>query len=584
MTMSAASASSIALEPEPGLRSRARNAVLPLHASCGGRKRRSRPGVSAISPIRAAAVALVVLVLAHAARADNPAVTIAINATAQQRAINPQIYGVSEGAPSDLVQLGVPLNRSGGDSDSMYNWNINATNLGSDWFFESYPSTSATPGGDGDTFISQSKSAGAEPMLTIPMIGWIAKLGSGRAILPSFSVAKYGPQCQVDPYYPNAGNGVHTDCSTDVTGNDPNDANEPDSLSNEKAWVKHLVAKWGGAAKGGLQYYIMDNEPSIWFATHRDVHPVGAHATEVMNKVIQTSAAVKAIDSAAKVVATEEWGWSGYLYSGYDQQYGAADGWTYFPDRTTEEDGMDYIPWLLKSWKAAGHPIDVLSVHFYPQGGEYSDDVSTSMQLLRNRSTRQLWDPHYVSESWINAVVELIPRLQGWVNSYYYAGTPVALTEYNWGAEGSINGATTQADIYGIFGRYGLDMATRWTVPAANTPTYKAMQMYRNYDGHHSAFGETSIAASVPDPDDLSAYAAIRSADGAMTVMVINKVLTGSTPVTLSLSHFAASGTAQVYRLTSTNVIAHLANQKWSDGKLKDTEPPQSITLYILPK
>ena len=58
-----------------------------------------------------------------------------------------------------------------------------------------------------------------------------------------------------------------------------------------------------------------------------------------------------------------------------------------------------------------------------------------------------------------------------------------AITEYNWGAEGHINGATTQADILGIFGREGLDLATRWTTPDPSTPTYKAMKMYRNYDG-----------------------------------------------------------------------------------------------------
>ena len=109
------------------------------------------------------------------------------------------------------------------------------------------------------------------------------------------------------------------------------------------------------------------------------------------------------------------------------------------------------------------HLVDVLSVHFYPQGGEYGDDVSTSTELLRNRSTRQLWDPNYTSESWIGAPVYLIPRLKSWITNYYYAGTPVAITEYNWGAEGFINGATTQADIYGIFGQQGLNLATRWT-------------------------------------------------------------------------------------------------------------------------
>jgi hypothetical protein len=533
---------------------------------------------------RATSALLAALALTTPAGAENPPVTVAIDAAAGRHAISPLIYGVAYGAPADLIRLGAPLNRSGGNATSRYNWMLNATNYGQDYYFESHPSTTATPGGDGDTFISQSKSAGATPMLTIPMIGWVAKLGPSRGVLPSFSVSEYGAQCQVDPYLANAGDGIRTDCSTFVAGNNPNDANRPDTPTDERAWIQHLVSTWGGAANGGLRYYIMDNEPSSWYTTHRDVRPIGAHAVEILSKVIATSQAVKAVDPAAQVVATEEWGWAGYLYSGYDQQYSNANGFTYFPDYSTEQGGMYYIPWLLKSWKTAGHPIDVLSVHFYPQGGEFSDDVSTAMQLLRNRSTRQLWDPNYVSESWINAVVDLIPMLQGWIGAYYYAGTPVAITEYNWGAENHINGATAQADILGIFGLHGLDMATRWTVPAAATPTYKAMQMYRNYDDQHSGFGDTSIAATVPDPDSLSAFAATRSTDEAMTVMVINKVLTGSTPVTLSLAHFATSGIALVYRLTSTNVITRPVNLQWSNGRLADTEPPQSITLYVLPR
>src|SRR4030095_10153491 len=153
----------------------------------------------------------------------------------------------------------------------------------------------------------------------------------------------------------------------------------------------------------------------------------------------------------------------------------------------------------------------------------------TAMQLRRNRSTRSLWDPAYTDETWINDKVRLIPRLKTWVNSYYYAGTPVGITEYNWGAEGHINGATTQADIYGIFGREGLDIGARWTTPATTTPTYKAMKMYRNYDGNRSTFGDTSVRAlSTSSPDHLSAFAAERSTDGALTVMVISKVLSGS--------------------------------------------------------
>jgi hypothetical protein len=519
-----------------------------------------------------------------AARAANPPVTVSVDVNAGRHAINPMIYGVSFGAESDLRKLNAPLNRQGGNNMTTYNWAINARNLDFDYYFESYPFPKSTKGEAGDTFISQSKAQGAQPMLTIPMIGWVAKLGPKRTILPSFSVAKYGSQCSVDPYDPDAGDGIEPDCSTDITGNDPNDANIPDSVSQEKLWVQHLVGKWGLSSAGGLGYYLMDNESSIWFGAHRDIHPVGPHATEIRDDVIAYSAMIKALDPGAKIVAPEEWGWEGYLYSGYDQQYAAANGYCCFPDRQNVMGGQDYIPWLLQQWKASGHPVDVVSVHFYPQGGEFSDDVSTATQLLRNRSTRQLWDPSYISESWIDANVDLIPKLQGWIKSFYYPGAPVAITEYNWGAEGFINGATTQADIFGIFGRQGLDMATRWTVPASTTPTYKAMMMYRNYDGKDSGFGDVSVQATGPNPDNLSAFAAQRTADGALTIIVINKVLSGSTPVTIGLANFTTAGAASVYQLTEVNKIKHLANQPWSAGSLKATVPAQSVTLFVLPK
>lgn len=509
-------------------------------------------------------------------------VTVAVDAGANQHPINPQIYGVAFATSSELTTLNAPLNRMGGNSMTAYNWALNAQNLAADWYFESYPEDSAVPGEEADTFISDSKSGLAMPMITVPLMGWVANLGPNRSILPSFSVNKYGAQCSTDPYFPDAGDGLKPDCATPITGNDPNDAYVKDSPKREQKWINHLVKTWGKAKAGGVPYYLMDNESSIWFATHRDAHPIGPHADEYRDKVITESAKIKSLDASAKVVAPEEWGWEAYFYSGFDQQYAAQHGYTKFPDHKKEQGGMDYLPWLLAEWKAVGKPVDVVSVHYYPQSGEYSDDDSQAMQQLRNQSTRELWDPNYVSKSWINAVVELIPRLRGWVQSEYYANTPAAITEYNWGDESKINGATTQADIFGIFGAYGLDMATRWTTPDPSTPTFKAMQMYRNYDGANSGFGDTSVSATAPNVDNLSAFAGVRSSDGALTIMVVNKV-TNNTTLTLTLTNWAQSGSAQVWRLTSTNTIQHLSNISWSGGALHDTSPAQSITLYILP-
>jgi hypothetical protein len=526
---------------------------------------------------------LVVLLAVAAARAQNPAVNISVDAAANVRRINPNIYGMAYASTSALADLNVPLNRLGGNNTSRYNWMINADNRGADWYFESIGDASSTAGERGDTFISQTRAANAEPMLTIPMIGWVAKLGANRAKLASFSQAKYGAQTGSDSqWFPDAGNGILANNGQNVTGNDMNDANVAVDATYQQGWVQAIAGKWGRASNGGLRYYILDNEHSIWHSTHRDVHPAGAGMDEVRARILDHAAAIKAADPSALVVGPEEWGWSGYLLSGSDQQYGSLHGWSFMPDRSAHGN-MDYLPWLLSQLRSDGrHLLDVFSVHYYPQGGEFSNDTSTAMQQRRNRSTRSLWDPNYVDETWINDKVQLIPRLRNWTDTYYVPGTPIAITEYNWGAEGHINGATTQADILGIFGRQGLDMAARWTTPDPSTPTYKAIKMYRNYDGSKSTFGDWSVQANAPNPDNVSAFAATRSTDGALTLMVISKYLSGTTAFTATLANFSPGSAARVYQLTSANTISRLADVAVTSGTLSATLPAQSITLFVV--
>jgi hypothetical protein len=521
------------------------------------------------------------------AGAQNAAVSVNVDANLNRHPISPNVYGVAFASSSTLSDLNAPVNRYGGNASSRYNWQVNGDNRGQDWYFESLGDTSSTAGERGDTFVTTSRSGGAQPMLTVPMIDWVAKLGANRSKLASYSIAKYGAQTGSDwQWYPDAGNGVQSGTGQPITWNDPNDANTPNSTVLQQGWVQHLVGTFGPASSGGVQYYLLDNEHSIWHQTHRDVHNGGATMDEIKAKMISYASAIKAVDPSALVFGPEEWGWSGYLYSGYDQQYGAAHNWCCFPDKQAHGNG-DYLPWLLdqlRQYEAANgrRLLDVFSVHYYPQGGEFGNDTSTSMQLTRNRSTRSLWDPNYVDPTWINATVMLIPRIKQWVASYY-PGLKTAITEYNWGAEGHINGATTQADIYGIFGREGLDYATRWTTPDPSTPTYKAMKLYRNYDGNRSTFGDVSIGASVPNPDALSAFAAQRSSDGTVTVMVISKVLSGSTPVTFNLASFTPKGVAQAWQLTSANAITRLVDQSFSGSSFSTTVPPQSVTLFVLP-
>lgn len=513
-------------------------------------------------------------------------VIITIDAASNRHPISPLIYGLNFATADTLRDLRAPINRSGGNSASTYNWRIDARNTGRDWFFESMPIASDDRYQYNSRFVETTRDGKALSMLTIPMLGRVAKLDKDGNPLVSFSVSKYGKQKEADTQgLADAGDGIAAD-GTPIQ-NDPDDASVPDSPENAQARVKDLVRQFGTAGAGGVRYYLMDNEPSLWHTNHRDVHPEGARASEIANKVIAYARAVKAVDPSARIVAPEEWGWTGYHLSGYDQQYGAAHGLAHLPDRDDEMAGMDYVPWLLRQWKQAGHPIDVFSLHFYPQGGEFKEDKdpknadTPAIELSRNRSTRVLWDTSYKDPSWINSVVALIPLMRQWVDTYYYPGTPIALTEYNWGGDTTMNGATAQADVLGIFGREGLDIATRWGTMTPDMPVYKAFKLFRNYDGSGSGFGTTSIADIQHDPDQVSSFAALRDRDRVMTIVVINKQRDQPAEALIPISHFAIKGRVEVWQLAD-NAISRLDDIGAANAQIQHTLPAQSVTLFVL--
>ena len=534
-----------------------------------------------------------------AASAATTAQTITVNAATGQRAIDPRIYGVSMATPAMLADLNCPLNRFGGDDRSTYNYSLNAANKASDYYFESWPDNQSysgwLTGNSDDAFIAGAKAAGAQAMLTIPMIGWAAILttptvNNPNGLLWSFDTVKYAGQgtqqawsgmvgwdtSQAGANGGFAGSGGLVIASSGFPSqfvlNNPTDAYTmadkyqagwstyvPGSATTpqvdcsfQQPWVAHLIGSWGAAAAGGLRYYTLDNEPDLWSSTHADIHSSGPTATEISAKMIAYAQMIKAADPGALVVGPELSGWLGYFYSAYDEQYGnGAASWPYgsypnqaggsYSDQIATYGTNYYLPWLLNQISAAGSGtrlLDVCTVHWYP-GGNLADPGVTNataeyefpydgaaptddavVQALRNRSTRSLWDPAYPDESWISttganpAYPHLIPQLQAWAAANS-PGTQVGITEYNWGDDPNINGATAQADVLGIFGAYGLNLATRWEYPSSDgwgpsALTYQAFKIYRNYDGNKSTFGNASVSTTVTNPDYLSALSAIR--------------------------------------------------------------------------
>ena len=169
-----------------------------------------------------------------------------VDAQRNRHLISPLIYGVAFASSNQLADGHFTVNRSGGNEETTYNWQANAHGKGADYYFESYPDSSSTPGATADSFVADSKNGGAQTMITVPMIGWVPKLGSGRSIIWSYSVSKYGPQTASDPYRSDAGNGISsTNNNVPITWNDPNDAYFRTNTAFQQTYVQHILQQLG---------------------------------------------------------------------------------------------------------------------------------------------------------------------------------------------------------------------------------------------------------------------------------------------------------------------------------------------------
>jgi hypothetical protein len=404
-------------------------------------------------------------------------------------------------------------------------------------------------------------------------------------------------------------------------------------------WVNYLVNKFGAGNSGkGVAIYDLDNEPTWWYSNDADVHPLPFTYDEVTNGGIGTALAIKTIDPTAQVSGPVIDYWWAYFYSMKDVTSGWSSGgpcyrpWSNPVDRQAHG-GVPFIEYYLQQFAAAQTTygvrlLDYVDLHTYfaaqypansGNGLGLNPAGDTGAQQARLNSTRAFWDPTYTDSSSSNGngfpqpnyptdsnytgaancnppqqAPQLIRMMKAWV-AKDYPGTKTAIDEYNFGGMEAINGALTQADILGIFGREGLDLGTMWPTedPSAQIPGMMAFEIYRNYDGNKSTFGNAALASTSTNQGALSVYGALRSSDNAVTIVVINKTY-GDLTTTLSIDNLAAgAGPAQPYLYSNANLAAIVAQAPITipppapggfPSTITTTFPAQSITLLVIPQ
>jgi hypothetical protein len=532
---------------------------------------------------------------ANISPAETPATTnvsVTIDVLNNRHTISSYVYGGAYPQDSPTItDSGLSVVRWGGNSTSRYNWQLFTYNAANDYFFEDF-NYSEIGDGSSTQFVTDVKNAGSHPLMTMVMLPWVAQSAeNGSNGHWSFSVAKYGAQCAVDPYDTDAGDGLKTDCSTTLTA-DPNDANvpildqpgtnDPPGSVYRNQWAAALAAAFGTAP----HFYNMDNEIDIWGSTQRDVHPTPTAYNEMRDTFVAEATALKGWDPQAIRFGPVSCCWWFY--------WNGADG----TDKGAHA-GVDLLPWWLNEvyWedKVAGtRSVDVLDVHAYPDGPDTSTWSQAQKQALAVRIYRDYWDPTYVSESgtinqmWAtfiqpNKTIPFrIPRIRATANMIY-PGTPISFTEWSaaFAGESDFSTALGDADAYGILGRERVYLASRWTAPAPTNPNYLALKLFTNYDGAHHAFATTSVSdTNSGDPDLFSSYAALNSTGKTLTLLILNKDPSNTVQAQFTMNGFTPKQVTS-YTLASTNPTQIVASKttSWSPTV---TVAPYTATLLVV--
>ena len=537
---------------------------------------------------------------------------VTIDVLANRHAISPFVYGGAfPDSTSAISDSGTTVVRWGGNATSTYNWQLHTYNADNDYFFEDFNFSGLGSGADADStqFISDVKTAGSKPLMTMVMLPWVAQSAEdGVNGHWSFSVTKYHAQCKVDQFNPDAGNGLMPDCATQLTA-DPNDAYFPllDSHSDpctggncvyRSEWAAATASAFGSgtcaipySAINSCHFYDMDNEIDIWGGTHFDIHPSQSGYVELRDAYVKEATALKGWDPEAVRLGPVSCCW--YFYWNLNSS----------TDNKTSHAGIDFLPWWLNevAWADAvsgSRSLDMFDIHAYPDA-DTTGLTQTQLQALAAKIYRDWWDPSFNSAAQyivnggfsiepLDGIPFRIPRMRALVNQIY-PGTPLAITE--WSAafagttpaqrEADFSTALGDADAYGILGRERVSLSTRWTAPAAANPNYQALKLYTNYDGNHHGFAPISVSdTNTGNPNLFSSYAAIDSNGTTLTVMIINKDPQTAAEVSFNLGGFTPSSVTS-YTLASTapNAITASSASSWSSPV---TVAPYSATLLVI--
>ena len=496
--------------------------------------------------------------------------------------VTSKIYGHNWLSPAQMAWG--TLGRYGGDPLSVFNWANNWFNSGSDYYFKDMAMNWSNYSNWQD-FVDSGVGTGTTYLIVVPTLGWVPK----NYNLCTYPYTALPNQEAYEPTVTNPDGGASLGCNTQSSsassaccGDGYSDAGvwldaavdldaayQRSTPDDAIAWLNSIKSTFGDATFANV-IVGLDNEPDWWYSAHPDVHPEQTTIQDIWSNNETYATAIKAAFPTTPIIGPDLVKW-----------YNFADIQTYLTN-------------VGSNLTDSGAPlIDYLDVHFYPSYYSFAFACNTGSvsDAQRLQGPRMFWDPTYLYpyDGLANTeAAELIPRYKQMIaNTPGATNLKLAISEYNLGIDACASGAVAQAEAFAVFGRYGLDLAARWSDSNfsghyALTPGSPAESAFRMYLDHNVTGTSVDVAPKAGDagygPDTVTAYAVLNGVT--LNVLLFNKQ---ASPATVSVQFGNAAATAgSAYQFSvSSPTIAPVAAPSVTAGLATVTLPAQSATLII---
>lgn len=501
---------------------------------------------------------------------------ISVNLSGEKKKISQYIYGINQyGNVNNYKNVTVNAVRQGGNRYTGYNWETNWSNAGEDWVNSSDTNIGDLSNGAG--YAARKLSEECETynvpykITTLQMAGYVAADKKGTI---------------------TANESAPSDRWLEVfTRKNSDYLLEPDITDNAvymDEYVNYLVKTLGDSTTStGIQGYSLDNEPFLWNDTHPLLHSEECTANELIEKSIDLAKVVKEFDPNAEVFGPALWGMLPCIQAGTSENFVDAE-WNSIKDNYNWY--LDYyLESMAKAEKETGKRLlDVVDVHYYSQ------DCSTDDGKLQ--AARSLYDENYAENSWLQPYYgkyfPLLPNIQKSIDKYY-PGTKIAISEYNLAdianektTGKNVISAIAETEALGAFAQNEVYFATYWGTLPECPYVESAINLYTNYDGEGSSFGDTLVEAKTENLSKSAAFASIDGSDDSdVKVVLSNKEKTNSEKASITIDGSSSDyKSAVVYAITqdSSEIRIIDVQNNISGSKIEVELPPLSVAQVVI--